>query len=308
MKVSLETEIAGIRMKSPVMNAAGTFGYGQEMSDKFYNLSELGGIVTKSTSLQPKVGNPPPRIMETPAGLINFIGLENPGLEVVIKEKIPFLRQFDIAIIVSIFGQTINEFRQISQRLNEVEGIDGLEVNISCPNVEKGGMAFGTDPRITYQVVAAVRKNTSRPVIVKLTPNVTDIKIIAEAAVEGGANALSLINTLKAMGYIKRGPGQGEWITGGLSGPCIKPIALQKVSEVIEAVKVPVIGIGGIMNLEDALDFFCLGVKAVQIGTANFINPMVMSEIIKGLEKYLQEHQIPNIEELPKRSNQQKRR
>jgi len=285
MKSSLEIEIAGIRMKNPVMSAAGTFGYGQEMS-QFYNLSKLGAIVTKSTSLQPKVGNPPPRIMETPSGLINFIGLENPGSEVLIKEKIPFLRQFDVAIIVSIFGQTVNEFKQIAQRLDKISAIDGLEVNISCPNVKEGGLAFGTDPQATYQVVTAIRENTSRPIIVKLTPNVTDIKIIARAAVQGGADALSLINTVKAKTYIKSGPHQGKWITGGLSGPSIKPIALQKISEVMEAdLKVPVIGLGGIMDLADALDFFRLGVKAVQIGTANFINPMVMPKIIQGLKK-----------------------
>ena len=302
MKSSLETEIAGIRMKNPVMSAAGTFGYGQEMS-KFYNLSKLGAVVTKSTSLKPKRGNPPPRIMETPSGIINCIGLENPGLDVLIKEKIPFLQQFDVAIIISIFGRIINNFKQIAQRLDQVEGIDGLEVNISCPNVKEGGMAFGTNPQITAKVVTAVRKNTSRPIIVKLTPNVTDIKVIAKAAEEAGADALSLINTPKAMGYIKRGPHQGEFITGGLSGDCIKPIAFYLVGRVVTAVKIPVIGVGGITNSEDALEFFYLGVKAVQIGTANFVNPMVMPEIIQGLEKYLHEHQIPDIQGLRKRLN-----
>lgn len=303
MKISLEIEIAGIRMKNPVMPAAGTFGYGQEMS-QFYDLSELGAVVPKSTSLEPKVGNPPPRTMETSAGMLNFIGLENPGSEVLIKEKIPFLRQFDMAIIVSIFGRTINEFKQIARRLDKISAIDGLEVNISCPNVEEGGMAFGTDPQITYQVVGAIRQVTSKPTIIKLTPNVTDIKIIAQAAEDAGADVLSLINTPKGMGYIKSGPHKGKWITGGLSGPCIKPIALQKVSEVMEAdLKIPVIGIGGIMDLEDALDFFRLGVKAIQIGTANFVNPMVMPQIIKGLEKYLQEHQIPDIQGLRKKLN-----
>lgn len=302
MKISLETEIAGIRMKNPVMSAAGTFGYGQEMN-KFYDLSELGAVVTKSTSLKPKRGNPPPRIMETPSGMINCIGLENPGLDVVIREKIPFLRQFDMAIIISIFGRIINNFKQIAQRLDQVEGIDGLEVNISCPNVKEGGMAFGANPQITYQVVTAVRKNTSRPIIIKLSPNVTDIKVIAKAAEDAGADALSLINTPKAMAYIKRGPDQGKWITGGLSGDCIKPIALYLVGRAVTAVKIPVIGVGGITNSEDALEFFYLGVKAVQIGTANFVNPMVMPEIIQGLKKYLHKYQIPDIQRLRKKLN-----
>jgi dihydroorotate dehydrogenase (NAD+) catalytic subunit len=297
MEVILETELAGIRMKNPVMPAAGTFGYGQEMS-QFYDLSELGAIVTKSTSLLPKVGNPQPRIMETAAGMINFIGLENPGSEVLIKEELPFLRQFNLAVIVSIFGQTINEFKQLTQKLDRVNDIDGLEINISCPNVEQGGMTFGTDPQATAEVVGAVRQVTSRPLIAKLTPNVTDIRVIAQAAEYAGANALSLANTFKGMGYFKNGLHKGKWITGGLSGPCIKPMALCAVCQVISAVKIPVIGVGGITNFEDALEFFYLGAKAVQIGTANFVNPQVISRIIRDLKKYLQKQQIPDIQGL----------
>lgn len=295
MKPNLIVEIAGIRMKNPIMPASGTFGYGEEFT-QFFDLSKLGAIVTKGTSLKPKLGNPQPRIAETEGGMINCIGLQNPGIKAVIKEKVRFLRQFDVAVILNIAGQTIEEFKEITQRINGVIGIDGLEVNISCPNIKEGGMAFGVDPKATYKVVAAVRRLTNLPLIIKLTPNVTDIKIIARSAIEAGADALSLINTVKARAYIKSGPQKDQWIIGGSSGPCIKPIALQKVAEVMEInPRVPLIGIGGIMNFEDALDFFRLGVKAVQVGTANFPNPLVLPKIIADMEKYFKENQISDM-------------
>lgn len=297
MKPNLEVDIAGIRMKNPVMPAAGTFGFGEEMA-QFFDLSKLGAIVPKSITLEPRIGNPPPRIFETSCGMINTIGLENPGVEGFIRDKMSYLESLNIPIIVSIAGKTKGEYAELAKCLCNIKGVSGFEINVSCPNVEKG-MAFGQDPAITRDVVSEVRRETALPLIVKLTPNVTDIKVIAQSAVKAGANALSLINTVKARAIIHSGPHAGKTIVGGLSGPCIKPIALQKVAEVVEAnLGVPIIGIGGITDVEDVLDFLRVGATAVQIGTANFVNPKICEEIIDGIEGYLNKHEIRDINEL----------
>lgn len=294
----LSLEIAGIKMRNPIMPASGTFGYGEEYS-QFFDISVLGAVVTKGTTLLPRDGNPPPRLIETKAGIINFIGLQNPGVDAVIERKIPFLRKYATVIIVNIAGHTISEYVKIAKRLNFVEGVHALEINVSCPNVDKGGMAFGQDPRTTFSIVQQVKKATCLPLIVKLTPNVTDIAEIARSAVDAGAQAISLINTVKSRAKIRIGEHAEKWVVGGLSGPAIKPIALQKVFEVSQAnLGVDIIGIGGISNLEDVLDFFEVGAKAVQIGTLNFIKPCIMPEIIEGLRVHLKEEGLKNLLEL----------
>jgi dihydroorotate dehydrogenase (NAD+) catalytic subunit len=281
--MDLSVTVAGIRMKNPIMPASGCFGFGEEYSP-FFDLNVLGAIVGKSITLKPRQGNPPPRTLEVAGGMLNFIGLENPGVEAFLKEKLPFLRKFSTPIIVSIAGEVVEEYRQLAGILSEIEGIAGIEVNISCPNIEQGGMAFGADPETTYDLIRLVVKQTSLPVIAKLTPNVTSIVEIAQQAVAAGAQAISLINTLKARAKIQSGPYEGKWMIGGLSGPAIKPIALQKVWEVAQArLGVPIIGMGGIMSLTDVLEFLEVGATAVAIGTANFIDPEVMPRLIREL-------------------------
>lgn len=274
--------IAGIEMKNPVMPASGTFGYGEKFAD-FLDLNRLGAIVTKGITFEPREGNNQPRIFETTSGMINRIGLQNPGVEAVIAKKLGFLRQFDTPVIVNIAGKSPQEFADLAQRLDGVEGVAGLEINISCPNVE--GVLFGASIGLTYMVVRRVRRITKLPLIVKLTPNVTDVTKIAEVAEVAGADAISLINTLKARAKIQKGPNAGEWIVGGLSGPAIKPVALEMVNQVASIVDVPIIGMGGISSVEDALDFFEAGATAIAVGTANFRNPRVMINIIEALEK-----------------------
>ena len=300
-KPNLEVEIAGIKLKNPVMTASGTFGYGQEYTP-FVDLNRLGAIILKGITLKPKAGNPPPRIIETPSGILNAIGLQNVGVEVLIKEKLPYLRKFNTPVIINISGETIEEYVKLAIRLEEASQelrIVGLEVNISCPNVKKGGVAWGTDAKATYKVVSSIRKITTLPLIVKLTPNVTDIKAIAQAAEEAGADALSLINTLVGMAIDidSRRPKLAN-ISGGLSGPAVKPVALWMVWQVFQTVNIPIIGIGGIMKVEDALEFIIAGARAIQIGTANLVNPQVTMEIIEGMEKYLAENNIKDINEL----------
>jgi dihydroorotate dehydrogenase (NAD+) catalytic subunit len=300
-KHNLEVEIAGIKLKNPVITASGTFGYGEEFSP-FIDLDRLGAMVLKGITLKPKIGNPPPRIIETPSGMLNSIGLQNVGVEVLIKEKLPYLQKFNTPVIINISGNTIEEYVELARRLGEVSkevGIAGLEVNISCPNVKKGGMAWGIDARSTYKIVNNIRKATSLPLIIKLTPNVTDIKIIAHAAEEAGACALSLINTLMGMAVDinSRKPKLAN-ISGGLSGPAVKPVALWMVWQVSQTVNIPVIGIGGIIKVEDALEFIIAGARAIEIGTANFVNPRVTIEIIEGIEKYLIENNIKDVNEL----------
>ena len=300
-KPNLEVEIAGIKLKNPVMTASGTFGYGEEFSP-FIDLNKLGAMVLKGITLKLKMGNPPPRIIETPSGMLNSIGLQNVGVEMLIKEKLPYLKKFNTPVIINISGDTIEEYLELARRLGEVSeemGIAGLEVNISCPNVKKGGMVWGTDAKATYRIISNIRKATSLPLIVKLTPNVTDIKTIAQAAEEAGADALSLINTLVGMAVDidSRKPKLAN-VSGGLSGPAVKPVALWLVRQVFQTVNIPVIGIGGIIKVEDALEFIIAGARAIEIGTANFVNPRVTIEIIEGIEKYLTENNIKDINEL----------
>jgi dihydroorotate dehydrogenase (NAD+) catalytic subunit len=279
------------------MVASGTFGYGEEYSD-FLDLQNLGAVVVKGISLRPRPGNPPPRLVETASGLINAIGLENVGIEAFLDEKLPYLREQQVPVIVNILGNTLEEYGELASRLDGVDWIAALEINISCPNVKKGGVLFGTNPEAAAAVVQVVRGATSLPIITKLTPNVTDIREIARAAVEAGSNAISCINTLAAMAVdiFSRRPKLAN-IIGGLSGPAIKPVALRCTYEVLQAVDCPVIGIGGIMNATDALEFLLLGAKAVQVGTANFVNPQVTVEIISGIERFLQVEGLASIED-----------
>lgn len=295
-QVNLKVNLGGIEMKNPVTVASGTFG-GPEYAP-YVDLNRLGAVVIKGTTLEPRQGNPTPRIWETPAGILNCIGLMNPGVEVFLHELLPFYRQYDVPVIVNIAGNTVEEYGLLAEKLN-VEGIAGLEVNISCPNVKKGGMAFGTDPAMVREVVAAVRAATPKPVIVKLSPNVTDIVAIAEAAATAGADALSLINTLLGMAIDirTRRPALGN-VMGGLSGPAIKPVAVRCVWQVAQAVDLPIVGMGGIMTAADALEFILAGATAVAVGTANFVNPRATLDIIEGLEAYCREEGITDIKEL----------
>jgi dihydroorotate dehydrogenase (NAD+) catalytic subunit len=286
--------LAGIQMKNPVMVASGTFGFGEEFSE-YYDLNELGAIVTKSVTLKPREGNPPPRLCETPSGMLNSIGLQNEGVKVFLEKHLPFLSQFKTPIIVNVAGETIEEYVEVIKIVSKEKKIAGIELNISCPNVKRGGMTFGVDPKCTEEVVKAARAQTKLPLIAKLTPNVTDITIIAKAAVKAGADALSLINTVLGMAIdVKTKKPKLATITGGLSGPAIKPIAVRMVWQTAQAVKVPIIGIGGIMTAEDALEFFLAGASAVQVGTANFIDVRAAVNIIDNLQKYnLKEFSVP---------------
>jgi len=290
--------IAGIKFKNPVMVASGTFGYGEEYST-YIDLNRLGAIVTKGLSIKPKFGNPTPRIIETASGMLNAIGLQNVGIEAFIKDKLPFVRQFDVPVIANFFGNTLEEYGEAAKMLSGDDGVYALEVNISCPNVKEGGIVFGTDPKAAASVISLVRRSTKLPVIAKLSPNVTDITIMAKAVEEAGADAVSLINTLTGMAIdVKTRRPRLANITGGLSGPAIKPVAVRMVWQVANAIKLPVIGIGGIMTAEDALEFIIAGATAVQVGTANFINPTATMDIIDGLDKYLVDNNISDIKEL----------
>lgn len=296
--MNLSVSIGKIKLKNPVMTASGTFGYGEEYSE-FIDINRLGAIVVKGLSLAPKEGNPPPRIVETPAGMLNAIGLQNIGIERFIKEKIPFLRQFDTPVIVNFFGDTIREYAEAAEKLSSAEGIHGLEMNISCPNKEAGWCIFGTDPKVTFEVVSAVRKSTDTTLIVKLSPNVTDIGLMARAAEDAGADAVSLINTVAGMAVdIKSRKPKLANITGGLSGPAIKPIALRMVWEVYKSVRLPIIGMGGIMNYGDAIEFMLAGATAVAAGTANFIKPSATIDIIDGIEEFMREEGITDVRKL----------
>lgn len=287
-----------IEMKNPVTVASGTFGFGQEMAD-FYDLSRLGAITVKGTSLKPWPGNDYPRTIETPSGMLNSIGLQNDGLESLINDKMPFLRRFDVPVIVNVVGHSVEEYAEIAARLDSVEGVAGLEINVSCPNVKEGCMVFGASPEGTAEVVRAVREKTSFTLITKLSPNVGDIVGIARAAVDAGSDALSLINTLlgTAIDPWKRTFRLAN-VTGGLSGPAIKPIALRMVHEVAQAVKVPIIGMGGIMTAMDAVEFMLAGATAVAVGTANFVNPMAAVEIIDGIAEYLTSMGLGDVNEI----------
>lgn len=297
-EVDLSVDIGGIVLKNPVMTASGTFGFGTEFSS-VVDLNRLGGIIVKGLSLKPAAGNPPPRIVETPCGMLNAIGLENIGVEIFIREKLPLLASVSTPVFANIYGKTVEEYAEIAARLNDVEKVAGVEVNISCPNVTAGGVAFGVDPEMAASVVRAVKEKTSKPVIVKLSPNVTDVVMIARSAEDAGADAVSLINTITGMviDIEKRVPVLAN-TTGGLSGPAIRPIAVRMVWQVARAVRIPVIGIGGIMCARDALEFIIAGATAVQVGTANFVNPRATMEIIDGIGQYLTAHGSSDIREL----------
>ncbi|MCD6082520.1 dihydroorotate dehydrogenase [Candidatus Aerophobetes bacterium] len=294
----LRVKLGKLELKNPVLVASGTFGYGEEYAE-LVDLNKLGGIMTKAVTLRPKEGNPPPRLVEVPCGLLNAIGLENPGLEVFIREKLPFLRKFDTKIIVNIAGEKEDDYLQIAKRLSKENGVDALEVNISCPNVKEGGLSFGTDPKVIYLLVKRLKEVCELPLIVKLTPNVTDIKEVAKAAEEGGADILSLINTVLAMAVDvdTQRPKLGN-IVGGLSGPAIRPIAVRMVWEVSGAVNIPIIGMGGIMKAEDALEFVIAGASAVAVGTANFVDPRTPLKVIEGIGRYLKDKGIDSFASL----------
>ena len=287
--IDLRVRIGSLGLRNPVLTASGTFGYGREFAD-LVNLHRLGGLVTKGISLEPRPGNPPPRIVETACGMLNAIGLENVGVEEFIGRKMDFLRSAGTRVIVNILGNSVDDYARLAERLSGVEGVDALEVNISCPNVREGGVAFGTEPGMAAAVTGAVRAVTDLPLIVKLSPNVTDISRIA-AAVEGaGADAVSLINTLigMAIDHRTRRPRLAN-VIGGLSGPAIKPVALRMVWQVARTVSIPVIGIGGISRAEDALEFLIAGATAIQVGTANLFQPAAAEEIVAGIHAYVQE-------------------
>jgi len=298
IKPRMEVSIGKLKLRNPVMTASGTFGYGEEYAS-FVDLNRLGALIVKGISLEPRAGNPPPRIMETEGGMLNAIGLENVGVSAFIRDKLPFLRDYDVPVIVNIFGESLDEYGRVAEVLGRAKGVHALEVNISCPNVEKGGLVFGCDPDLCYEVTRAVRAVTDLPVIMKLTPNVTDIAALAMRCEAGGADAVSLINTLMGMSVdIERRVPHLHRVTGGLSGPVVKPVALRMVWEVVKKVSIPVIGIGGIVETEDALAFLIAGAKAVQVGTANFINPGATVDILEGIETYLIRHGISDVNEL----------
>jgi dihydroorotate dehydrogenase (NAD+) catalytic subunit len=297
-KPDMKVNIGGIELQNPVLTASGTFGYAREF-DHLIDLNRLGGIIVKGLSLRPTKGNPPPRIVETACGMINAIGLENVGIERFITEKLPFLEDLFPPVIVNIYGQLEEDYRELAARINEVAAIDGIEVHISCPNVKAGGMAFGVDPQAAFSVIRAVREQTSKPVIVKLSPNVTDITEIATAVEAAGADCISLINTISAMAVdIETRRPKIANVVGGLSGPAIKPVALRMVWQVARKSKIPIIGIGGIMAAEDALEFLIAGATAIQVGTANFVNPHATIEIIDGIETFLADQGIASVNDI----------
>ncbi|ANA40279.1 dihydroorotate dehydrogenase [Geobacter anodireducens] len=297
-KPDLSVDVAGITLRNPVMTASGTFGYGEEFSE-YVNLEAIGAIITKGLSLRPKAGNPTPRIVETTGGMLNAIGLQNVGIDAFIEKKVPFFRTVATPVIVNFFGNTLEEYAELAERLDRIPEVAAVEINISCPNVKHGGIVFGTDPKAAYSVVKAVRESTIKPVIVKLSPNVTDIVEMAWACADAEADALSLINTLTGMAIDldKRRPILAN-VTGGLSGPAVKPIALRMVWQVARAVKIPVIGIGGIMTGIDALEFMLAGATAVQVGTANFLDPGAAGRIAAEMERYLADNGIADVKEM----------
>lgn len=295
--MNTKVNIAGVELKNPVMTASGTFGSGMEYSE-FVDLNQLGAVVTKGVANVPWEGNPTPRIAETHGGMLNAIGLQNPGIDVFVNRDIPFLKQYDTKIIVNVCGHTEEEYLEVVERLAD-EPVDLLEINISCPNVKEGGIGFGQNTDSVFQITKAVKRVAKQPIIMKLSPNVTDITIMAKAAEAGGADAVSLINTLTGMKIdIERQTYALANKTGGLSGPAIKPVAVRMVNEVAKSVKVPIIGMGGIANAEDALEFILAGAAAVSVGTANFFNPYVTEEIVQGIEAYMKKHECEDIKEL----------
>jgi dihydroorotate dehydrogenase (NAD+) catalytic subunit len=297
-KIDTAVSLAGLSLKNPVMTASGTCGYGLELLP-FFDLSRLGAVVVKGLSARPRPGNPPPRIVETCSGMLNAIGLENIGLEAFVAETLPRLREHQTVVIVNILGESQEEYGTLVERLSQEEGIHGFEVNVSCPNVQRGGIAFGSVPDVLERLVRFLRDKTEGPLIVKLSPNVTDIIDMARRAEAGGADGLTLINTIRAMSVDaeSRRP-ELSTVVGGLSGPAIKPVALRMVWEVASQVGIPVIGAGGIVCAEDAVEFLVSGACAVQVGTANFQNPNASIEVIQGIESYLERHGMNSVGEL----------
>jgi dihydroorotate dehydrogenase (NAD+) catalytic subunit len=296
-QVDLSVDVAGIRMRNPVMTASGTFGYAREF-EQYMDLNRLGALVVKTITRLPRAGNPPPRVVETPAGMLNAIGLQNVGIEAFIREKLPYLRRLEPPLIVNVAGGSVEDFRDLTKRIGDQEGVAGIELNVSCPNVA-GGLDFSTDPNLAYRVVKAARDATRLPIIPKLSPNVTDIVAVARAVADAGADAISLINTLVGMAVDvrTRRPRIGN-VTGGLSGPAIRPVAVRMVWQVAQAVRLPIIGMGGIVTAEDALEFIIAGATAVAIGTANFIDPAAAVKVIEGLERYCVTNGMPDIRQV----------
>lgn len=293
----LAVDIAGLKMRTPVTTASGTFGFGLEFQD-FLDLEKVGAVTVKGTTLEPRAGNKGQRAVETPSGMLNCVGLENPGSDYFIEHTLPELKKIDVPVIVNIAGSTPEEYGELAKKL-DIEGVHAIEINISCPNVKHGGIAFGTCPESAAEVVRAVKANTGKPVITKLSPNVTDIVEMALAAQEAGTDALSLINTLIGMkiDIDRRKPVLGN-VMGGLSGPAVRPVAVRMVYQVAQKVNVPIIGMGGIMNAEDAIEFFLAGASAVAVGTANFCDPRLAETICQGMLSYLDRHEFKNIQEI----------
>ncbi len=297
-KPDLSVRIGKVNLKNPVITSAGTFGFGKEFAD-FIDLGQLGAIIPKGISLKPMMGNLPPRIFETEGGIINSIGLQNPGFEAFVKDYLPYLKKVKTRLLINFFGNTEEEYVELARRFDQTSGISGLEMNISCPNINQKGIAFCTDARMTYHLVRAVRRVTGLTLIVKLSPNVTDIAAMAKSCEEGGADAVSLVNTFRAMGInIHSRKAELGNIFGGLSGPAIKPIALRMVWEVGQTVKIPVVGMGGIMKPEDAIEFLLVGASAVQVGTANLVNPRCGIEVVEGIKDYLTRKGIDRVTRL----------
>lgn len=295
--MNTKVNLAGVELKNPVMTASGTFGSGMEYSE-FVDLNKLGAVVTKGVANVPWEGNPVPRVAETYGGMLNAIGLQNPGIDLFIKRDLPFLKKYDTKIIVNVCGKTIKDYIEVVERLSD-EDVDMLEINISCPNVKEGGIAFGQNEKSVEMVTKEIKKAAKQPVIMKLSPNVTDIKVMAKAAEAGGADVISLINTLTGMKIdIERQTFALANKTGGMSGPAVKPVALRMVYEAADAVSIPVIGMGGISSYEDAVEFILAGASAVSIGTANFFNPKVSQEVADGIEKYMARHNVDDINKL----------
>ena len=296
--INLAVDLGGLKMKNPVTTASGTFGFGPEYAP-YVDMNRLGAITVKGTTLEPRKGNATPRIAETPAGILNCIGLQNPGVDEFIAKSLPYLRKYDTPVIVNIAGNSTDDYAEITRRLTAADGVSALEVNISCPNVKQGGMVFGTNCAAASEVIRVVRQNTTLPLIAKLSPNVTDITEIARGVADAGADALALINTLLGMKIdIKaRRPVLGNTM-GGLSGPAIRPVAVRVVWQVAQAVKLPILGMGGITTAEDALEFILAGATAIAVGTANFVNPRATMDVLDGIEQYMQDEGVKDVGEL----------
>jgi dihydroorotate dehydrogenase (NAD+) catalytic subunit len=298
LSIDLSVELAGIRLSNPVITASGTFGYGEEF-DRFADLRRIGGICVKGTSARPIEGNLPPRLFPTPSGMLNSIGLENVGVDAFIRDKMPFLRKTGCAVFVNVFGFNEEEYVQVVDKLNTCDGIACYELNISCPNTDRGGLVFGQSPELTERLTGALKKRSGRPIIVKLSPNVTDIAELARAAEAGGADALTVANTFLAMAIdTETFQPRVHTVTAGLSGPAIRPITLRMVYQCARAVKIPVIGLGGISKAEDAVEYFLAGASAVQVGTANFHDPRASLNVLSGLEKFLKQRGLSSIRDL----------